>query len=439
MEKEMTQETRLIGSPQANGANGRAKRGIMTGLLSIAALFSVSPNQATAQDDVELPALTGPHPTGRISFHWKDASREELETRASGDNRELMVHLFYPANPKATGGRAAYVPDADAMGPPWNDAQKARITALRSFSRENAPLPPGNARYPTVVFMPGGGMKALTYHTLLEDLASHGWVVAAVDPPYNARAVRFPDGRVLGNLPMDERGWPQTRNREETERFYRERIVHWSRDVSFVINQLSELDGGQGPFASRLDIKRGVGVFGHSRGGQAAATVRLLDNRVRGGINLDGTAGPYAIIPAKDGDGSGTQPFLWIQQPLPPPPTDEQLQRAGRTRAFYDAEVEKVMASWRNQLGAVTGGSLRVVINRPGIQHIDFSDEPFWDGSMTRANRPGRVRTIADTRAWVRAFFDGAIRGEWADLKRLNEASKSQPEFNIHAFGKMWP
>ncbi len=197
IDKEMTQETQLMGSPQATGAIGRAKRGIiaMTGLLGIA-VFSVSPNQATAQDDVALPALTGPHPTGRTSFHWKDASREELETKASGDKRELMVHLFFPANPKATGGRAAYVPDADAMRPPWNNAQIARITALRSFSRENAPLPSGSERYPTVIFMPGGGMKALTYHTLLEDLASHGWVVAAVDPPYNARAVRFPDGRV---------------------------------------------------------------------------------------------------------------------------------------------------------------------------------------------------------------------------------------------------
>jgi hypothetical protein len=88
----------------------------------------------------------------------------------------------------------------------------------------------------------------------------------------------------------------------------------------------------------------------------------------------------------------------------------------------------------------VTGGALRVYIDRPGIQHIDFSDEPFWDGTLTPANRPGRLQTIADTRAWVRAFFDGTVRGEWAALKRLaGEASKSQPEVTVHVFGKLWP
>lgn len=193
----------------------------------------------------------------------------------------------------------------------WNDAQLARISAMRTHSFENAPLPRGKARYPIVFFSPGGGMKALTYHMLLEDLASHGWIVAAVDPPHNARAMRFPDRRVLGNLPPAERGWPQPRNPEENQRFYKERIVHWARDISFVIDQLAALDKGKGQFAQRLDLQRGLGVFGHSRGGQAAATVRILDRRVRGGINIDGMFGDYAVIPATEDDNAiGASPFL---------------------------------------------------------------------------------------------------------------------------------
>lgn len=408
--------------------------------LVFAAVCSKDLDRAAAQAEVTLPAPTGPHKTGRMSFHWKDAARAELETSAPDDKRELMVHLFYPADAKALGVRATYVPDADAMGPPWNEAQLGRITALRAFSQENAALPRGNARYPVVIFAPGGGMKALTYHVLLEDLASHDWVVAAIDPPYNARAVRFPDGRVLGNLQPAERGWPQPRNREENLRFYQERIIHWTRDVSFVIDQLSALDKGKGPFAQRLDLRRGVGVFGHSRGGQAAGTVRMLDDRVRGGINIDGTQGEYSFQPVKGEDVSGAQPFLWIQASLPPPPTDEQLQRARRTRAEYDAEIQRIMASWNRRLGAVTGGAMRVYIDRPGITHIDFSDEPFWDGSMTADARPGKLKTIADTRAWVRAFFDGVVRGKWEDLKRLSEdAGKSQTGVTVQVFGRMWP
>jgi predicted dienelactone hydrolase len=187
-----------------------------------------------------------------------------LETSKPEDKRELMVHLFYPTDSKVSGERARYVPDADAMSGLWNNDQLNRITALRAFSIENAPLRRGDAKYPVVLFAPGGGMKPLTYHTLLEDLASHGWIVAAIDPPYNARALRFPDGRVLGNLTPSERGWPEPRNAEESRRYYQERIVHWCGDVSFVIDQLTALDRGSGSFAKRFDLQRGVGVFGHS-------------------------------------------------------------------------------------------------------------------------------------------------------------------------------
>jgi hypothetical protein len=426
--------------PTLIGAAKRALTLVFVLLATIVGDNTVTLKQAAAQTEGSLPAPTGPHKTGRMSFHWKDASRAELETIAPDDKRELMVHLFYPADAKASGSQAIYVPDADAMRGAWNDGQVARITATRVYSRENAAPPHGKARYPVVVFMPGGGMKALTYHALLEDLASHGWVVAAIDPPYNARAVRFPDGRVLGNLQPAERGWPQPRNREENLRFYQERIVHWSRDVSFVIDQLTALDRGKGSFARRLDLQRGVGVFGHSRGGQAAGTVRLLDDRVRGGINIDGTQGEYFFQPVRGPDVSGSQPFLWIQASLPPPPTDEQLQRARRTRAEYDAEIQRIMASWKRKLGAVTNGAIRVYMDRPGITHIDFSDEPFWDGSMTPETRPRKLKTIADTRAWARAFLDGVVRGEWVDLKRLaGESGASQPEVTVQVFGKMWP
>ena len=202
-------------------------------VLLIAAVYSKGLKRGAAQAEATLPAPTGPHKTGRMSFHWKDDARAELETSAPDDKRELMVHLFYPADSNASGAGAPYVPDADAMRGPWNDGQMERIKAMRAFSRENAALPRGKARYPVVIFAPGGGMKALTYHVLLEDLASHGWVVAAIDPSYNARAVRFPDGRVLGNLQPAERGWPQPRNREENQRYYQERIVHSAGPESY--------------------------------------------------------------------------------------------------------------------------------------------------------------------------------------------------------------
>lgn len=63
---------------------------------------------------------------------------------------------------------------------------------------------------------------------------------------------------------------------------------------------------------------------------------------------------------------------------------------------------------------------------------------PTLFGTVTEANRPGRLQTIADTRQWIRAFFDGTVRGEGANLKRrVND--KSQTEVTAHHFGRLWP
>ena len=359
-----------------------------------------------------LPSPTGPYQIGRMSFHWKDNEREELETKAPGDKRELMVHLFYPRDATATGERAVYLPDADALRREWSDAQFRRIRAMQSFSLGNAPLPVGTARYPVVIFSPGGGSKVLTYQALIEDLASHGWVVAAIDPPFNTLAVRFPDGRVLGNLPPAEQTWPDDQLNTYA---YNQRIMQWSRDVSFVIDQLSALDNGSGPFARRLDLKRGVGAFGHSFGGTTAGTVRLLDTRVRSSINLDGVGGGAYIL-AKGPNVGGAQPLLWVLVE----PIDHISPQAYRT------------------LPLVTGGALRVFLNRPGFRHEDFSDEPFWNGSMTPDKRTAKFDGVSEVREWVRTFFDATVRGDWAGLKRLSSRTSAATPNTVTAFGPFW-
>ena len=353
-----------------------------------------------------LPAPTGPYKTGRMSFAWKDNEREELETSATGDKRELMVHLFYPRDITATGERAVYLPDADALRGEWSDATLTRIGAMRSFSHENAPVASATARFPVAIFSPGIGVKVLTYQALIEDLASHGWVVAAIDPPYNARAVRFPDGRVLGPA----RRWPP---RDEAE--HAERVVHWARDMSFVIDQLTALDNGSGPFARRLDLQRGVGVFGHSFGGTTSGTVRLLDTRVHTDINLDGWGpdGPYTRV---EGFNVGAQPLLWV------------LRRGPKTDAWYPDWLPRPQA----------GGALRVLLNRPGFTHGDFSDEAFWGGTSRPATRTAKLKAISEVRGWVRTFFDATVRGDWVGLKRFYSRASAATPNRVTAFGAFW-
>jgi hypothetical protein len=330
------------------------------------------------------------------------------------DRRELMVHVFYPRDSAAAGDRAVYLPDADAQQGEWNAATLARIQSLRSYSIDGAPLPRGSARYPVAIFLPGGGVKALVYQALLEDLASHGWVVAAVDPPYNAQAVRFPDGRVLRSLPSVDQGWPEDYRRNMD--VYTDRLVHWARDISFVTDQLARLDRGPSPFARRLDLQRGVGAFGHSFGGTAAGTARLFDAQVRGAINLDGSgpAGAYAF--ARGRDVGGSQRLLWI------------------VRRSVEDEIRTPYRS----LEYIAEGALRVIPNRPGFTHGDFSDEVFWVTPLTPDLQAAKAAAIRELREWIRAFFDATVRGDETTLKRLAGRAPGELPYTVTTFGPFW-
>ena len=379
-----------------------------------------------------LPAPTGRHATGRVAFAWVDQARLELETRSPEDKRELLVYVFYPAERSASAPPARYMPEAQVMLPYWKDALTQPLQTWQVQSRENVPAVKGRERFPVAIFAPGGGQKVLAYTSLLEDLASHGFVVAAIEPPYNAPAMQFPDGRTIGRLTPSERGWEEPKTRDDQPRIYEQMVLHWVRDMSFVLDQLALVNRAkEGLFAGRIDLTR-VGAFGHSRGGQAAGTVRLIDSRFRGAVNLDGNIRGRGFQPIKGSDG-GQQPFMWIEKQTPTL-NDQELEKMGLPKPLYQqflAEVPRLMQS-------VTGGSAHVTIARFGIEHLDFSDNPFWSASTSLDVRAGKRRTIELARAYVLAFFDGCLRGRWAALLQLLSGERTPfPEATSRRFGKL--
>jgi Chlorophyllase enzyme len=393
-------------------------------------LSRLDPNSQSAEP---LPAPTGKYPIGRVAFQWVGESRPELETRLPDDKRELLVYVFYPAVQSPGVPRAPYMPEVDAMAPYWKDDLTQRLKSFLSHNRGSVPVAKGGARFPVVIFAPGGGQKTIAYTTLLEDLASHGYVVAAIEPPYNAPAMQFPDGRIFGRLVPAERGWEEPKTRDDQPRIYEQMVLHWSRDMSFVLDRLVELNRArEGLLAGRLDVTR-VGAFGHSRGGQAAGTVRLIDARFRGAINLDGNIRGRGFQPIKGGDG-GQQPFMWIEKQMPTF-SDQELEKMGLPRALY----REFLSETPRMMESVRGRSVHVTISRPGIEHLDFSDNPFWSPSLPSDVRAGKRRTIEVTRAYVRAFFAGCLRGQWRELRALTaDTGNAYPEVLSRTFGTMW-
>jgi len=148
-----------------------------------------------------LPPPTGSLAIGRRTFRWIDQKRDEVSTIDPSDKRELLVFLWYPTEHRR---RSPYLADAEKVTPFLPKGTAEISTQLELAVSTDAPILKGR-RYPVVVFSPGKGVNAAHYSSLYQDLASRGFVVAAVDHPYDAPVVVFPGGRTVLPLPNEAR------------------------------------------------------------------------------------------------------------------------------------------------------------------------------------------------------------------------------------------
>jgi len=62
-----------------------------------------------APGQTELPQPTGRYGIGQCVLHWTDATRPETQSGKAGEQRELLVYLFYPIDRGTPGERAEYM------------------------------------------------------------------------------------------------------------------------------------------------------------------------------------------------------------------------------------------------------------------------------------------------------------------------------------------
>jgi dienelactone hydrolase len=257
----------------------------------------------------EPPDFSGPHPVGVASFHWTDANRDETLTALVGDSRELMVHLFYPAE-------AAGAPSVPVVRDRhWQTLASQQAVAGHVLRRSNydgvrwqiadAPaVAAAPAALPVVVFSHGGGAAVEKNLFLIGELASHGYLVAAINHSYHADFVVFPDNRVAEDVGfgLDADG---TISPAEADLLADAQVL-WAADQVFVLDQLLALhqDPG-GAFEGRLDFTR-LAASGFSFGGAASFEAASRDARIAAVVDLDGSIWP-------SGDPGILVPMLWVQ------------------------------------------------------------------------------------------------------------------------------
>ena len=344
---------------------GLALGALLLGLASFALIYVLP--------FFRLPPPTGTYSVGTRTEHWLDP--------ATG--RELVVQLWYPAAP--VGRRARYMLLAETK------PQFAYWHWIRTNSWQDAPLAQRAPPMPLLLFGPMWGGRRTQDTFLAEELASHGYLVAAVDHPGNGARILLADGTTLKSDRAKALSNVEATTAPAIRALWTNELALWTTDNEFVLNHL--LASPPAGFAGHIDNTR-VGAFGHSFGGSASMALLGADTRVHAALNMDGWT--------FDGLAHRTaQPvlFLYAGAPLAAPPTgssvDDQLEREDL------AGVDQSLARY---------GGCEAYLAR--TQHADFTDQtlisPVQRLTYTGPLTPLRVRPIV--RGLVLAFFDQTLK-----------------------------
>lgn len=392
---------------------------MVASLIATTAVFVLA--QPLDETSESLPVPTGTFRVGRVTLLCEDGSRiEPLDANAAA--RRMAVDIWYPAEPSESGGRlAAYLDIAsleralridvlrNQLGGAY-DAIKSRRVATHSIGQ--APFASSLRVAPVLLFSPGGGMIRELYTSQMEELASHGYIVAAVTHSYDGFLSIFPDGT---SLKYDERRWPRIPSVEGEANLNQ---LEWhTADVLAVLDHLRSLNGvssRQSPLAGHMDLSR-IGVFGHSFGGIVAAHACQRDQRIKACLNQDGAMGMKPFYLDVHGWGMN-QAFMLIERPPNREPlTDNDLAAMKLTRERALELIERLNSPRDRALRATGRGSYRVLLRRSVTTHMDFSDLTLLS-AQDSIQRKQRMRVLAVVTAYTRAFFDRHVRDRKAPL-----------------------
>ena len=198
--------------------------------------------------------------------------------------------------------------------------------------------------FPLVLLEHGSGVVPENYTILAEELASHGFIVAATNHPPDSLIAVYPDGHEVTSKPY----WPVNADRRTQGvaigKFAEDVLV---ADVRFVLNSLQDLNALGTFWGGHIDMSK-IGIVGHSMGGTTAALATKEDSRVLVGVNLDGSTFP--------GMNEDIRP-IELHKPLLFLATEEHASGEGRAREYSGSD----------------SGTYYVVV--PGTDHMSFTDK----------------------------------------------------------------
>ena len=373
-----------------------------------------------------LPRPTGQYPVGSCMLYCVDPDRAEMHAWADPGLRQAIVQLWYPAA-SSRGKKAKYRRKKETT------RRSSYQVVLDTHSIQDAPVAEGS--FPLLLHNPSwhGGRQRGTFIT--QELASHGFIVAAISHPYNSSFVELADGRVAYPDYELDIGFSTQRYLSLQERFdlADSEVRIQTDDCRLVLDEIEKLNATPGHRLHGHVAMDRVGTYGHSFGGAVSLEFAREDARIRSVVELDG------VVHGASAKLGVDKPLMMIDSPWMADPKVNEDRWHGRV---VETEVEwRVTATresttmWNSIAEAKDAilrrcGGMRLVI--AGLGHADFTDQIFMS-PMRRFSQAGilnPLRVYAIVNTYVRAFFEQTLLDRPSPL--LNDGTKSFEEATIH-------
>jgi dienelactone hydrolase len=395
------------------------------------------PVETSPQASPRLPGPSGPFGIGRVGYHWIDTTRPDRFSSDPQAHRELMVYLWYPTSQKSANDKGSYFPDAKQMDAVPEVQRRMRDDygvnwpliasgAIHSHAVDNAVAAKRPLKFPVIVLSHGLGGSGFGYTSLIEDLVSHGYVVAAIEHTYTAGAVVFPNGRIV--LEHHDTVPPGLTAEERFKRMAESAgagITEGAADVRFTLGKLAGLNNGQAdgsPLTGRLDLGN-VAAMGHSVGAEFAARACQLDARFKACVDLDGGMVPVSALPEYSDGATMKQPLLFLEAYHAGSKmfgTQEQL------AAYFNKKEEQFKT-------CCPPGSFAVELRSAGMMHGSFSDDPLLEAGDRPSESAIALHNLDLIETFIRTFLDRTLQGGEAPL--LTGSSAQPSEATIQKIG----
>ncbi len=321
--------------------------------------------------------LTGPHALGTASL--------SIRTQAGdGRSNKLRAQLWYPTDQaKRTKLQSVIQLIQRLRHPRW------------PFAWHGARPSSALGKLPLIMYVPDAAGSHDENSFMLANLASHGFVLAAIHDPFLSRVAPT---RPNASATQPEKVEPAD-------------VSRGIKAATLLLDALHDLDkNDRAVWANRLDLNN-VGILGYALGGGVAAEATVSDQRYVAAANLGGPISarlvtvPYLVLL---GDLSATDPSTNLRT------SRNAREVLHHRRARHQAALPKSH-----------------VLEIAGAQREYFSDQKSYPTSLSVTRRPSpahsRTRTIVD--AYTVAFFNTYLQNGKHPLMCVSHSPYAEVQF----------